>query len=101
MENEQTSLTLEEMRQKTYREFFAAGENLINVGLAQMPEDRRTAIMGAVVAGHSDLELFIRYRQVGGEMTGDALIAVRTGEKVVELARIEARPNRPTTIRVN
>ncbi len=101
MESNQRFLTLEEMRQKTYREFFAAGENLINVGLAQMPEDQRMAIMGAVAAGHSELELFIRYGQPGGEKTGDALIALRTGEKVTALARIEARPGKPPAIRVN
>ena len=34
-------------------------------------------------------------------MTGDVLIALRTSEKVVELARIEARPGKPPAITVN
>ncbi len=54
-----------------------------------------------VAAGHSELEVFIRYGQPGGEKTGDALIALRTGEKVTALARIEARPGKPPAIRVN
>ncbi len=67
------------MEQRAYRDFFGAGENLINVALAQMPEERRMAIMGAVAVGHSELEVLIRYGQVGREMTGDALICLRTG----------------------